>query len=81
MPWATDESGESAFLADAKQRGEPVVRLPLPERDDAADDKTPLPPLADLVARIPAETREALEELFRVKFTTVQRVPAKYLKP
>ena len=80
-PWPTDEAGESAFLTGAKERGETVVRLLGPARDETVDDKSPLPPLADLVARIPAETREVLEELFRVKFTTVQRVPAKYLKP
>jgi len=32
------------------------------------------------VNRIPAETRELLDELFRVKFTTVRRVKKKDLK-
>jgi hypothetical protein len=32
------------------------------------------PPLEELVQRIPSEVREALEELFRAKFTRATRV-------
>ncbi len=80
-PWPTDEAGESSFLADARARGESVVpvRSATP-KEEAEADSTPLPPLDDLVQRIPAEVRDLLEELYRVKFTTVRRVPAKALK-
>ena len=36
--------------------------------------------MEELVKRIPAETRELLDELFRVKFTIVRRVPKNALK-
>ena len=75
-----EESVESAFLAEARERGEPVVATKPKEEvgDDAAAGA--LPPLNDLVQRIPAEVREALEELFRAKFVAVKRVPKKALK-
>ena len=80
-PWPTDEGGESAFLAEARARGESVVPArPTAPKDDAETETAPLPPLDDLVQRIPAEVRELLEELYRVKFTTVRRVPARALK-
>jgi len=44
------------------------------------DEKGDLPPLEKLVGRIPAETREALDELFRAKFTSVRRLPGKAFK-
>lgn len=80
-PWPTDEAGESSFLADARNRGESLVplRSAMP-KEEAEADTAPLPPLDDLVQRIPAEVRDLLEELYRVKFTTVRRVPAKALK-
>lgn len=78
-PWPTDEP---VFSAEARERGEAVATAsrPLPPTE-AEIEKSPLPPLDELVQRIPAEVRETLEELFRVKFTNVQRVPAKHLKP
>lgn len=39
-----------------------------------------LPPMEDLVKRIPMPTRDLLEELFRAKFVTVKRVPRSALK-
>jgi hypothetical protein len=36
--------------------------------------------MEDLVKRIPAPTRELLEELFRARFVTVKRVPQAALK-
>jgi hypothetical protein len=39
-----------------------------------------LPPMEDLVKRIPAPAREALEELFRARFVTVKRIPQSALK-
>lgn len=40
----------------------------------------PLPPLNELVQRIPAEVREALDDLFRARFVAVKRVPKQALK-
>jgi hypothetical protein len=49
-----------------------------PESDpDSARD---LPPMEDLVKRIPAPTRELMEELFRARFVTVKRLPKSALK-
>ncbi len=45
----------------------------------AAPD-APLPALDAMVARIPQDVREALDDLFRVKFINVQRMPASTLK-
>ncbi|WP_164976085.1 hypothetical protein [Oleiharenicola lentus] len=44
------------------------------------EDKGSLPPLEDLVKRIPMPTRDLMEELFRAKFVTVKRVPQSALK-
>jgi hypothetical protein len=45
-------------------------------------EETPakLPPLDELVQRIPSEVRELMDELFRAKFVRVQRVPKKALQ-
>jgi hypothetical protein len=48
--------------------------------DQTAPPDTPLPALDIMVARIPAEVRGALDDLFRVKFTGVVRIPANSLK-
>jgi hypothetical protein len=75
-----DETAEASFMAEARERGEPVATAPA--RAPAADenDTGKLPPLEDLVNRIPADVREVLDDLFRVKFTSVRRVPAKSFK-
>lgn len=44
------------------------------------DAGKPLPPMDDLVAKIPAPNRALLEELFRARFVTVKRVPASALR-
>jgi hypothetical protein len=75
-----DEAIESAFLAEARERGEPV-RSPVPATEAVEEvDTKPLPKLDELVRRIPAEVRETLDDLFRAKFVTVRRVPKKALK-
>jgi len=56
-----------------------VPARPIEGSAEPADTK-PLPALVDLVNRIPPEVREALEDLFRARFVTVKRVPAKALK-
>jgi hypothetical protein len=78
-PPPVDEAAESAFLAEAKERGEVVVPKP-PSEAEETHAKTPLPALDDLVSRIPADVREVLEDLFRARFVTVKRFPKKALK-
>jgi hypothetical protein len=79
-PHWPDDSAESAFLSEARERGEPVV--PKVTSKESADDREagPLPGLDELVERIPLEVREALDDLFRAKFTTVRRIPRQALK-
>ena len=77
-----DENAEAAFIADARQRGEPVVAAVATREaaEETEDDKKALPPLADLLKRLAPEVRETLDDLFRAKFTGVRRVPKKFLK-
>jgi hypothetical protein len=76
----SDDVAESAFLAEARERGESVS--PTPKSADRTEEVDPksLPPLDELVRRIPADVREALDELFRAKFVTVRRLPKDALK-
>lgn len=67
-----DDAAESAFLSESRQRGEPPTVPRVAEVDEP--EPAALPPLETLVNRIPAETRELLDELFRARFTTVRRV-------
>ncbi|MBI2512950.1 MAG: hypothetical protein HYV96_13300 [Opitutae bacterium] len=68
----------------AEQREQSVSAPAAPSRAAAAetdpDDKKSLPPLDDLVQRIPAATRQLMDELFRANFITVKRVPKSALK-
>lgn len=75
-----DESFESATL---------VPRAVLADRDvdrAGADDRAasarlkPPPPLEDMVAKIPAETQDALEQLFRARFRAVRRITPEQLR-
>lgn len=75
-----DESAESAYLAEARERGETAPsRRPETDVVEETDPKA-LPSLDELVKKIPAEVRETLEELFRARFVTVKRVPKRALK-
>ena len=78
-PLWPDDSAESAMFAELRSRGESVapaaVVAPVEEVETGA-----LPPLDQLVKRIPAEVREALDDLFRAKFVGVRRVPRGALK-
>jgi hypothetical protein len=79
-PGWPDDAAESAFLAETRERGEPIKVEPA-KRDEAEDsDPKSLPPLDELVKRIPANVREVLDDLFRARFVTVKRVPKKALK-
>lgn len=75
-----DEAAESAMVSELRARGEAVVPSPPAAESVEETDSRPLPPLNELVQKIPAEVRDALEDLFRARFVTVKRVPKKALK-
>lgn len=79
-----DEAAESAMRAEVKDRGETLnskaARELAEAAAEAAAEKKNLPKLDDLINRIPADVRETLEDLFRVKFVKVARAPKKALK-
>ena len=74
-----DDAAESSFLAEARERGEVVVPKKAEDATEEAET-SPMPPLNELVERIPAEVREVLDDLFRARFVTVKRVPKRALK-
>jgi hypothetical protein len=67
-----DETEETAFLSEARSRGESVV--PSPARASAKVVGDVLPPLEELVARVPPSVLAALDDIFRAKFTGVRRI-------
>jgi hypothetical protein len=44
------------------------------------EEKGDMPPMDDLVKRIPMPARDLMEELFRARFVTVKRIPQSALK-
>jgi hypothetical protein len=78
-PWP-GETDEASFLADARLRGDDVPAAALVRTAEETGAPADLPPLEQLVARIPPEVREALDDLFRAKFTRVGRVSPTSLK-
>jgi hypothetical protein len=62
---------DSAAAATAPRRKKTVAQAD----DDDAGPAAPLPELDTLVARLPGEVRETLEELFRVRFIAVKKLP------
>jgi hypothetical protein len=75
-----DEAAETAFLSESRvEHGSGQVAIPPAAQEEELPSKA-LPALDVLVQRIPAETRELLDELFRAKFTTVKRVKPSDLK-
>jgi hypothetical protein len=69
-----DENDEAAFLSDAAGRGEGP--MPAAERAAVPVIGDSLPALDELVARVPADIRGILDDLFRAKFTGVRRFAA-----
>lgn len=68
-----DEGDESAFLSGADARnGAPAHASDLGATPVIGDR---LPALDELVSRVPQGVRDALDELFRAKFTGVRRFP------
>jgi len=79
-----DEASESAMRAEVVERGETLnskaARELAEAASEAATEKKGLPSIDTLVARLPADVRDTVEDLFRVKWTQVLRVPRKALK-
>jgi hypothetical protein len=69
-----DDGAEAAFLSENRDRGE------VPSLEETAAAAPPagekLPALEDLVAKVPENIRNALDDLFRAKFTAVRRFSA-----
>jgi hypothetical protein len=74
-PWP-GSTDEASFLADQRVSG----IIPPAGSANEPTDLSPLPSLEELVQRIPAEARAALDDLFRAKFSGVRRVSKKSLK-
>lgn len=80
-----DETAEAAFIAEARERGEPIAAAPVrvaakEESGEKDGESKNLPSLESLVDRLSPEVRETLDDLFRAKFTAVRRVPKKAFK-
>ncbi len=79
-----DAAAESAMRAEVAERGETLnskaARELAEAAAEAAAEKKGLPSLDALVNQIPVDVRATLEDLFRVKFVKVARVPKKALK-
>jgi hypothetical protein len=72
------EAEEAAFLAGSGGTDEPVFPAETAAVQPEPSDE--LPPLDDLVRRIPPGVRAALDEMFRARFTGVKRVTEADLK-
>jgi hypothetical protein len=77
-PVGPSSEEEAAFLAQEREMG--IVTPTLMHVEAPPEEKGELPPMEDLVKRIPAPAREVLEELFRARFVTVKRIPQSALK-
>ena len=79
-----DAAAESEIRAEGAGRGETLnskaARELAEAAAEAAAEKKDLPTLGDLVNRLPDDVRATVEDLFRVKWTQVVRVPKKALK-
>jgi hypothetical protein len=75
-----DEAAEAAFLGETRGADASPMVSRVAGSAPAETVTAPLPKLDELVNRIPAESRELLEELFRAKFTTVRRIKQTDLK-
>lgn len=78
VPAGFDDAAESAFRAEARERGDVVPTVAATEAVEEVET-TALPPLNELVQRIPGEVRDVLDELFRAKFVAVRRIPKQSL--
>lgn len=77
-PAGPSSEEEAAFLAQEREMG--IVTPALMHTESPPVERGDLPPMEDLVKRIPMPTRDLMEELFRAKFITVKRIPQSALK-
>ena len=74
------EDAESAFRAEARERGEEVAVEAALDSAEAEEEKRAVPALDELMPKLPESVRDTLEELFRAKFVRVIRVRKKDLR-
>ncbi len=79
-PAGPSSEEEAAFLAQDRSAEQADSLQPTIDSAEPGKGETTLPPLEDLVNRIPAPARELMEELFRARFVTVKRLPKSALK-
>ncbi len=82
-PVGPSDGEEASFIAEQREQGfsAPATANRAAGAAEAEPDaKTPLPPLDDLVQRVPPGVRQLMDELFRANFVTVKRVPKSALK-
>jgi hypothetical protein len=77
-PAGPSSEEEAAFLAQEREMG--IVTPALTHTESPPVEEGSLPPMEDLVKRIPMPARDLMEELFRAKFITVKRIPQSALK-
>ena len=77
-PAGPSSEEEAAFLAQEREMG--IVTPALMHTESPPEEKGSLPPMEDLVKRIPMPARDLMEELFRAKYITVKRMPQSALK-
>lgn len=83
-PWMDAEREAAMQAAIEVEEAERAAKKAKPSRRQAEAAETldggPLPELDELVAKVPADLQEKMDDLFRAKFQTVKRVPAAVLK-
>lgn len=77
-PIGPGEAEESAFLAEQQQANPPKAVANAPAETD--ERAISLPPMDELIQRIPASTRDLMDQLFRARFITVKRMPGSAFK-
>jgi len=80
IPVGPSPEEEAALLTQDRTSEQFYGQPPKPENIEPEPGEASLPPMEDLVNRIPAPARELIEELFRARFVTVKRMPKAALK-
>ena len=80
IPVGPSPEEEAALLTQDRTSEQFYGQAPKAENMEPEAGESSLPPMEDLVKRIPASARELMEELFRARFVTVKRVPKAALK-
>ena len=77
-PVGPGEAEETAFLAEQRLAAPASAVTAAPAETE--EKNISLPPMDELIQRIPASSRELMDQLFRAKFITVKRLPASAFK-